>query len=421
MAPGATIASLGRDALAIGIPRLLHGATLVALNVLAARDLAPADYGRLSIAISVMLLADAVAGASFDVALLAMPSGARTPLWTALERTALTCKLIIVSITTATVTLVAVVIPRSAEQPAMVASTWIAVIAGGAAGLLLQRSVMTHFQLRLAFRAAGRLDMVIVGLRAALLAAAATRGSSALVYAACYAVPPWLTAGAVVADRLRARRAGWFEWTAAAELWRTVPSRVPTFAASAVAGRLDLYALAWWGSPTAAGLYAAALALATVPETVGVYLSPVLNARIVPWIEAGVFRAHFRRLTWGLISAWLPLSVAGAVAAPWVLAHLLPDAYAESFGVAAVLLPGTLLSTAAYLMTMSVLLLYRPRTILAVEVLSLPLLTAALWWQAPRGAMAVAVVVLVARVIKVAMLQWHALRAADQLQSAATR
>lgn len=410
-----TAGTLGRDAVAIGVPRVLHGVTLVVLNLLAARQLSPSEYAAVSIAIGLMLLVDAVAGAAVDVTLVGLPTGARLAGWTPLERTALAAKLGLLALLGVLAALVGAVVPTLgaavAADPVLSAIVLI-----GACGLLVQRSAVIHHQLRLDFSAAGRLDVSVVAIRAAMLGAAVSVGDgSAALFVACYGLPPWWTLVSALNGRGARQARHWVDRGALDTLAASVPSRVPTFALSALAGRLDLYLLALRGSATEAGLYAAALAVATIPETLAVYLAPVFTARIVPWVESGGLGRRLRRLTVGLAIAWLPATLVGTVLLRATWDWLLPASYDRSLDAVTILLPGTLLSGVTYLMTMSVLLVYRPRTVFVVELLFVAGMAAALWWQAPRGAVVVAVVTLVLRAARAVALQAAALAASRRL------
>ncbi|MFN6978530.1 MAG: hypothetical protein ACK4OP_10435, partial [Gemmobacter sp.] len=170
-------------ALAVG-PKVAGGALTLGLGLVLVGHLEAADYGRYAYAVTLILLADAVIGTPFDLAVIRLVQtrvGDDDAGAAAVERTAFWLKLAVTAVLAA------------AAAPVAGGATGglMPLVAAGAASLMALRSALLHLQLRQRFRAYGAVELAHVALKLgpafALVAAGAATPGAIL---ACLAIGP---------------------------------------------------------------------------------------------------------------------------------------------------------------------------------------------------------------------------------------
>jgi O-antigen/teichoic acid export membrane protein len=404
------------DFFAVGIPKLLSGASTLAISLLAIRALEPAAYGVLSFGLVCLTMFDALVGSALDLSVTTSITADKRMQDARIrpeEMAAAQIKLILAALSLALFALAGEWLGyRFLHAPG--GRRFFLTLAAAGASILVLRSVQLYFQARLQFRMYGALDVAHGALR--ILFAGALLVSpfaSPVAILSCFAIAPAFVAGVCV-YRLR----GPSEWrnstVRARELRAVLAGAAPTFAtfsASSLVSRLDVVFIALRGTPAALGLYTSALTLATIPEILGAYLAPTFLPGILPACRDGSFAALFRRVhVWIFLSCATALAAALLVGRP-VLAALLPSHYTPAIGLVLVLLPGTLATASYFPLTLNFLMLRNSRVFLVMECAAAPALAAAYYFLTPsRGIEAAAMATCVYRVIKAAAAQTAAAR-----------
>jgi O-antigen/teichoic acid export membrane protein len=404
------------DFLAVGIPKLLNGASTLAISLLAIRALEPAEYGNLSFGLACLTMFDALVGAALDLSVTASITGDAAAGSARIRPEEIAAAQLKAALGAVCLALFAV----SGEWlgyrflHASGGRRFFLTLTAAGTGILLLRSVQLYLQARLRFRFYGAVDAAHGALRI-LLAAAVLYGpfASPVAVLACFAAAPALVT-AVCACLLRAPAAWRSVKLRAGDYHAVLAGGAPsftTFSVSAVVGRLDIFFIALRGTPAALGLYSSALTLATIPEMLGAYLAPAFLPRILPACRDGSFAALFRRVhAWIFLGCALALGAAFAVGKP-ILAALLPARYGAAMNVVLILLPGTLAAASYFPLTLNFLMLRNSKVFLIAECAAAPALAAAYYFLTPsRGIAAAAAVTCAYRLFKAVAAQSVAAR-----------
>jgi O-antigen/teichoic acid export membrane protein len=206
-----------------------------------------------------------------------------------------------------------------------------------------------------------------------------------------------------------------FEREAARSVFRYVREATATYAFCSLCGRLDLYVLAWRGQAVELGLYAAGLTVASIPEILASYIAPLGLPRIRPACAAGRFQRIFHRYTTWAGIAWAAGAALSLVGGAWLLGGVLPQRYAASREIIAILLTGTLATSVLFMLTLHFIMLYRPKVPMIVDALALPGAVAAMLFAAGHGGVAMAWTTAAIRIVKGIATQWYAWRLATKV------
>jgi O-antigen/teichoic acid export membrane protein len=384
-------------------PKAAGGALTLALGLALVGVFDPADYGRYALAVTLVLLADAVIGTPFDLAVirLAQTRVATDPAAAlAVERLALRLKLGL-----GLALAVAAAVPARAAAPGLMP-----LVAAAALSLLALRSALLHLQMRGRFRAYGLIEAAHVALKlgpafALILAGAATPWA----VLACLAAGPLLALGLAVAVAAAAPfRRG--PAAPAAPVLRLLRWYGPTLALGATLGQLDILMLGALAPGAPLGAYAAAAVAASVPALLGMYLAVVLTPTVVLRAAAGRLRGFFARMQLVLTAAAAALGAAAVWAATGPAAALLPGAWGEALPLFLVLLPGTLVAMTTSAMALPLVLVARQRAVLLLDAcvgpVALLAYAAAIPAAGGAGAAAVALAVMLVRSLAVLAVAW---------------
>ncbi|MDQ3149102.1 MAG: hypothetical protein M3Q38_04165, partial [Chloroflexota bacterium] len=138
--------------------------------------------------------------------------------------------------------------------------------------------------------------------------------------------------------------------------------------------RLDLLVLSLVSTPRETGILAAAATVAMAPTWLGAYLAPAFTGRILPYSRTRRLQPFFRGVQWGLLALAVIGTVLGIVAGPTIVAHVLPPEYGATREVVPVLLAAGAAGFFTFPLVLHTLLFLSPRTYLAMDLISLPVL-----------------------------------------------
>jgi O-antigen/teichoic acid export membrane protein len=398
------------DAALTVVPKLAGGALTLGLGLALIGSFGPVEYGRYVFAVTLILLADAVIGTPFDLAVIRRVQArvaTDAAMAVAVERTAFWLKLGLTGVLAA---LVAVTVGRAAGG-------LMPYVALAALSVMMLRSALLHLQLRQRFRAYGGIELAHLVFKngpilALILTDAATPGRILL----CLAVGPALAAVAALPlmRGLRLARPPFMAHFGA--VGRLVFWYVPTLALGATLAQLDILMLGVMRPGAALGHYGAAAVAASLPGMLGMYLGVVLTPRVVSAAAAGTLRAPFLRIQAGLTVAALGLGGGAAALVASPLAARLPPEYAASLPVFATLLPGMLVAMTSSAMALPLVLVARKTFLLRLDMIVAPLALLAYWAVIPVwgiiGAAAVTLTVTLVRSLAVLAAGWQITAAA---------
>lgn len=417
---GALVERLGEFAL-VAAPKILGGVLMVGLNLILVRVLGVEAFGVFGLCMAAIVLADAVIGGPLDLAALRLggrPVCSDDHDGSAVERAALGLKL---GVAIAGGVLATLITAWCVEGLPALQGAWrpVALSATAVAALLFLRSVLVHLQLRRRFVAYGAIDLAHVALKfgaiGALLAAStpgvatllALWGMGPLIAAVCggaLAARPLLAIMRVPAPAIVALRsfAGWY---------------VIAVALGAVIGRLDVITLGLLAPIEQAGLFAAAHAIAVIPEMLGTYVAVVLTPRLRAAAADGSLAHLHARVLAAIVAIALPGFVLALAVWDRVAALILPPAYLSSATIALVLLPGTLVAMATIPLALPIVMFWRPSLVPRMDVLLLPALMALYAVVVPlQGALGAAWLTMIVCLARSAVVQFVAWRLANDPQ-----
>jgi O-antigen/teichoic acid export membrane protein len=376
--------------------KVVGGVSLLALNVWVARHLSPAAYGWFAIASTASLLVDGVIGAAIDAAVIKRTDAAPGATPTAAERAGLILKLGAGAGLCAGAAAAALIAGPTAAGIAV-----LSMLAG--AGLLALRSVFVYLQLRERFARFAVIDLAHTVARWAFVAGGLMTAASSASAVAGIAAAAWAVASiAMLGITQRAASSGDTRVRSdISAVTRAAGIALATTAVGAVVARLDLLLIGAFGTAHDAGIFGAASTIALAPTWLGAYLAPVFSARILPYCRDQRLQPLFRTVQGALIVLAVGGVAFGAVAGPMLIERLLPDSYAAAGDVVPVLLVAGAAGFVTFPLVLHTLLLLSPRTYLAIDLVSLPVLIP-LYVVAAResGATGVAWVTAIAALVK---------------------
>jgi O-antigen/teichoic acid export membrane protein len=392
------------------LPKLAGGGLMLLLGLVLIGSLPAAEYGRYALAVTVILLADAVVGTPFDLAVLrlAQPlAGTDDAAALAVERQALWLKLGLAGVLGLAAAGVLAALGGPAAEALLVAAAGVA--------LLLLRSMLLHLQMRQRFRAYGAVEIAHAMLKFGPAFVLVALGAAAVgPVLACLAVGPLLAACValrfVPAGLLRPPRP-----VRLAPLGGLVAWYAPTLALGAVLAQIDILLLGVLAPPDAVGHFGAAATVASVPSLIGLYLGVVLTPLALRHAAAGTLRPVFVRVQAALAAAALLFLAVVVALLLSPLPERLPPGYAGSVPVFAVLLPGTLVAMMTAALSLPLVLVGRKDWLLRLDLRVAPVALLAYLLAIPAaGALGAAVVTLAVMLLRSAAV----LRAAWRITAA---
>lgn len=256
---------------------------------------------------------------------------------------------------------------------------------GGVLAMVLSGGLSVSLQATHRFRDYVEVDLAANSLRLATLLALAAAGalderlaltawvgvSLTVFLAGLRLLPPTSFGAAPVARGTYAEILGYSRWIGLSTVLQLFVAKLDLVMTNAMAGG------------DAAGIYAAALNLAGVPELFASFLLAVTYPKVMPLKAAGTYRTLLLRF----LAIAVPVAVAGALAAqafaqPLVLSLYGPQ-YQGSVDVFRVLIAGTAVSFVVLPLAAPYLTLNLPRHLLAIEVVSLLAMVGGSWLLIP--------------------------------------
>ena len=387
------------------LPKILNGVGLILINAFALQVLGPSMFGVFYLCTVAILLVDGVLGSAFDMGVVRLvptlqcrePERARN-----IESAALFIKITIGVVVAILVFPFARPLAAAAfEMPGR--SDLIYLTCAAAIAVLALRSVQAHLQVTGDFAAYGALDLFASLLRlfgvCAVLKYVMPDPAPAL---AMLALAPALAFAYGISTRCRGLiRFNAGVWSASGELMNFVKWTLMTFCVTTIAARIDLLLLKVWSTIEEVGLFSAGQVLTMIPELLGMYLAIVVSPKIMPAIENGTFPAMLKRFQILAVAVVGVGLVVGYVSLGLIGKYFFPAEYQRSVTILGILLPGALMSMANFPLVVPAIMFVRPRALVTIELIFLPVLIAA-YFVAIRnsGAEGAAIVTTCGRTLK---------------------
>jgi O-antigen/teichoic acid export membrane protein len=383
------------------------------MNFILIRRLGPESFGMVAVCITAIITSDAILGPSIDLGVLRSASAC----WDRdvvrslkIQKAGLVLK---VALLVAIGILFSVdgrqigrwLFQREDAGPMLVLS------AVGVLGLGLLRSVQMHFQIERRFAAFGISDLLQNFIKFGGMALALRIKPAPVLVLGLYVVGPLSVAAGMMIIYAGSLSGARFEWAEARELWREIRMYAATTAVGSTVAKMDVFFVSMLGGASQAGIFSAANTFALIPQLLGMYISIVLTPRIMPLWNAGRLATIYKRSQIWLGALCILTLLGGQAAFPYIARLFLPASFSQSIGVFLLLFPAALCSLLNFPWTVSFLLFFRPRTLLAMDFAGLVVLPF-LYALAIRysGATGAAVVTSGFILLKTAAMQGLALR-----------
>lgn len=401
-----------KDLALVLLPKLLNGSATFGLNVYAFRHLDVAEYGVASFCLTCLQVMDGLFGSAFDVAvtrtLHEKPESSVPAAVTDIERTAIASKLLlglaaIAILLIAGESIASRIFHRSGD------GLTLTYMLATATCILLVRSIQLAFQVRLHFLPYGLADILQTTLRIALVVAGFAWGfANARWLVLSFGLAALITAAAFIRQAsgtglISTWFSGRFLWQ---QLWERSRTLLVTSGLGSVLNRLDIIILGIVSNTKELGMYGAALAIAIVPEVLAMYTAPVLLPRLLPAKQNGTLRKLFLTVHGAAYFCVIVTLLAVWIIPDSVFSLIFPERYAASIGILRYLLPGLLASASLLPLTLNLLLLTKPKTILYIDLATVPLIIISYtWFGHLSGAIGVAVSLTFIRLLKMVVMQ----------------
>jgi len=362
----------------IALPKVLAGILTLLFNVVILRYLSVEQFGIYTLSVSGILLADAIIGSAVDMGVLRLSPLYRTSDYERsiyIEKAALTFKLslafLVLGILAFNAKSISQVIFGSVEHVNVIFITSFAAIC-----MLMFRSVLVHLQVDRRFPAYGKLDFVHIALKyggiGALIMFFTVTPENILVFFVIGPGTAFIIGLALNHKKLIGSFAG--QLKVAGELFGYIKWYLLTFAIAALISRMDIFLLSGFSDLADVGIFSGGYVYAMIPELFGAYLAIILNPRIMPLYTSGDFFSFYKKIQSIL---WLT-SIGGFVilllTMQFIAPILLPDSFAGSVDIMLGLFVGTLAGMAIFPVTITFIMFVRPRFILWLDLITLPVL-----------------------------------------------
>lgn len=399
----------------VAVPKVLAGGGQFVLNLFLLRYFGPVQFGAVSVCLTAILFCDAFLGSATDLGILRLcPSYVSSgELLRSLQIQQAGLFLKPIAVGALMIPIVAASGPLSLllfqnrGQANLVVLTMLALLS-----ILLLRSVQTYFQVQHRFNWYGGADLVHNSLRYGVVAAALIAGSATPArLLATYALAPLVVCiGLLVSaarDLLRTRA----NLNAAKELCRILLWFIPTALVGGLTTRMDVFFVSSLAGVAEAGIFTAAQAMVMPAQLLGAYLAVVFGPRIMPQFENGSLGSFYRRFQGAAMLLSAACYVMVLVGITWIAPILFPPVFQRSVPVLLILLPAALAAFINFPLTVSLLLFLKPKLVLAIDAMAVPILCSAYSWAIPRhGALGAAFVTTSYALVKTIFLQVTAWR-----------
>lgn len=395
-------------------PKILAGGLQFGLTVVLLHHFDPVNFGVISVCLSGVLLSDSIIGGATDsgVLRLAPLSNASAPIRSLeIQQAGLLLKLLLVAIILLPALFLAAPISSLLFQSPHDAS-YLRISAAALVAMLVLRSVQMHYQVNRRFFSYGISDLAsstlkFGGIGLVLLLVHPSPGLVLLVYA----IAPLTVAALILASDGRALVRTPFSRSALRELGTHVKWFLTVSATGTLIGRMDILLLSFLGGVGNAGIYSAAQVVALVPQLIGSYIAVVFSPRIMPMWENGTLRKRYREFQIATSACAICVYLIALMAIPALSGALFPQAFQRSGPAILALLPAGLCALVNFPLTILLLLFQKPRFLVAMDCVSLPVLLIAYYFAIRAyGVIGAAVVTTTAALVRTAIMQVTAWR-----------
>jgi O-antigen/teichoic acid export membrane protein len=275
-------------------------------------------------------------------------------------------------------------------------------------GVLLLRSVQAHFQVNHDFRQFGLVDLLHslarYGGSGVLIALQAVSPLRVLII---FALAPIVLTAGLMAGPARKLLSVPLNLHAFTQVLGFVKTYVATTMVGSIATRMDLFFVSSLATVSEAGQFGAAQTLVLIPQLVGMYAGVVFGPRVMPMWKTGKLVAAYQRFQTAAIAGCVIVYLLAVTLAAPITRLVFPARFGAAAVLTVILLPVGLAGLMKFPWTVSVLLFSRPRFLLVLDILLLPLLAAAYMLVIPKyGAQGAAFITMSYALGKTATLQW---------------
>ncbi|MCX6611452.1 MAG: hypothetical protein NTW74_11450 [Acidobacteria bacterium] len=389
------------------------------ISLVLVRAMGPAQFGMVSVGFASSLLLDSVFGSAIDMSVFRLAplfSKSNSAHARQIEKAGILLKIfggaLIMLPLLAFLSPLSSLLFQDASQGGLLLWTFGALI-----GLLLIRSLQAHFQVEGRYIHYGVSDFSHTILRF---------GGIGLLLATLNNIMPSQVMQVYFLAALTVTGAGLIFWArplllapfrmeALSELLVPLRSYLPTIVAGTLASRTDMFFVTSFAGVVEAGIYGAAQMFAIIPQLLGSYVGAVFSPKILTMWQEGKLQKMYPRYQGILLL--MAIALYGFV---WILTGpfgsiLFPEAYSRSSTIVLILLPSGLAAMMNFPLTIPLLLYARPKVLLLIDLISIPLLALTYGLALPgRGAAVAAAICSGWAVLRLLFYQGLALRLLHQ-------
>ncbi|HVN79443.1 MAG TPA: oligosaccharide flippase family protein [Terriglobia bacterium] len=398
------------------VPKVLGGGSTFVLNILLFRFFTPEQYGAYSLCIAGILLAEGIFGSAIDLAVLRLAPLCRTENPSrsqAIQQAGLHIKLVLIGIFFLLSGIFAVPLRRILFSNKGEVS-WLYLTTAAILGVLVLRSVQTHFQVEGKFSAYGKVELLHIFAKFSGVAIAILIGrvNPGLILAFFAAAPIGIaTLFFIFYGQDFFRGKDQLSIPLIMEMVHFMKWFLITTGISVVVAQLPNFTLTRWAGIREVGIYSAGSALASIFPMLGLYLSVLLSPRIMSFYRQGKIYSLYRILQRILIAGSVVIYLFFFLYIDFIARKLFPPSFSASKEIFMVLLPSALSWLATTPLNMTFVLFLRPKFIISVESVVFPFLLLSYYWVIPaHGASGAAWVTMIFGLIRSGIIQLAAWR-----------
>ena len=389
-------------------PKILAGGLQLLLMLALMRHFGQHDFGIISVCLSAVILCDSIVGGATDSGVLRLASLCRGDRERSLE---IQLAGVILKFAFVVVIAVPVLLWGRAFSTLLfqtpTGSIYLTTSVGALLATLLLRSAQMQYQIKERFALYGTTDLTNNAFKfggvALLLLFARPSPEGVLT---CYGLGTLVVAGFALFFTDNGLIVAFFALNRLRELASHVKWFVLVSATGTAIARMDLFLVSSLNGVRNAGIYSAAQMVALVPQLIGSYIAVIFSPRIMPMWESGTLRKFYRDFQMGIVCVAAAIFLACFEMLPRIGPALFPESFRHSIPVVVVLLPAGLCAFINFPLTVLLLLFIRPRFLLLLDCISLPLLVAAYFWAIPIwGVMGAAVVTSSSAIVRTVVMQ----------------
>jgi O-antigen/teichoic acid export membrane protein len=401
-------------------PKIMGGAGTFILNILMLHSFRPEQYGVYSLCAAAIVLMDGILGAAVDLGVVRLTPVLKSnnpARGQAIQQIALYIKAAVIAILFLLLFFYAAAIRHYLfSDKGEIA--WLYWTNAAILGVLLLRSVQTHYQVNGKFRAYGKLEIfhITIKFSAIYLMLAFGYANPGFIMAAFAAAPLCIVIFFFcISGRSYFCGRENISISLFRELFHYVKWFLVTNSISVVIVYLPAFALSQWAGMKEVGIYSAGQTLSSIFPMLGAYIAILVSPKIVQYCSEGRFYTFFRASQKLLISGTIVVYLFLLLGFDYIAQKLLPTSYSVSRHVFMILLPSALSWLVSTPLIINFILFVRPKFLLIVESVSFPILLLSYLVIVPsHGAIGAAWVTMIAGLVRSIILQLAAWKWARQ-------